>query len=80
MSIDSCQFIHVMYFISFQLTSFQLTMNSYKPCPFFETSAPARAGHYLGYDLEQLVSNQRALELKSIENHYGETQKNFKNN
>ena len=31
----------------FQLTSFQLTMNSFEPCLFFETSAPARAGHYL---------------------------------
>ena len=37
LSIDSCQFIH---FISFQFTSFQ-------PCLFFESSAPARAGHYL---------------------------------
>ena len=46
-SIDSCQFMHFMHFISFQFTSSQLTMNSYKPHPFFETSAPARAGHYL---------------------------------
>ena len=44
MSIDSYQFMH---FISFQFTSFQLTINSYKPRLFFETSAPARAGHYL---------------------------------
>ena len=36
-----------MHFISFQFTSSQLTMNSYKPCLFFETSAPAHAGHYL---------------------------------
>ena len=43
--IDSCLFTH---FISFQFTSFQVTaMTSYKPCLFFETSAPARAGHYL---------------------------------
>ena len=47
MSIHSCQFIHFMHFILFQFTSFQLTMNSYKPCLFFKTSAPARAGHYL---------------------------------
>ena len=32
-----------MHFISCQLTSFQLTMNSYKPCLFFDSSA----GHYL---------------------------------
>ena len=44
MSIDSCQFIH---FISFQFTSFQLAMNPISHVPFFETSAPARAGHYL---------------------------------
>ena len=43
----SCQFIHVMHFMSFPFPSFQHTKNSYKPCPFFETSAPARAGHYL---------------------------------
>ena len=48
MSIHSCQFIHFMHFISCQFTSFQLTMNSkLPPCLFFETSAPARAGHYL---------------------------------
>ena len=47
MSLDSCQVINFMHFISFQCTSFQLTMNSYKPCSFFEISGPARAGHYL---------------------------------
>ena len=47
-SLDSRQFNHVMHFISFQLTSFQPSKNSYNyPCSFFETSAPARAGHYL---------------------------------
>ena len=54
MSTASCQFIHVMHFISFRFTSFQLTMNSYKPCLFFETSAPARAGHYLVLFTEQI--------------------------
>ena len=34
-SIDSCQIIRFMHFISFRLTSFQLTMNSFKPCLFF---------------------------------------------
>ena len=34
-------------FISFQFTSFQLSKNPYKTRPFFETSAPARAGHNL---------------------------------
>ena len=52
-SIPSFQVIHVNWFMSihsfhaFHFTSFQLTMNSYKPYLFFETSAPARAGHYL---------------------------------
>ena len=46
MSINSCQFIHFMHFISFQFTSVQLTMKSQRPCLFFETSAPARAGHH----------------------------------
>ena len=55
-SIISCKVIHVTWFMSihschhfilFQFTPFQLTMNFYKPCPFLETSAPARAGHYL---------------------------------
>ena len=54
-SIPSFQFIHFNWFMSihafhafhFIFTSSQLTMNSYKPHPFFETSAPARAGHYL---------------------------------
>ena len=48
----SSKLIHVNSFIScisfhFNFTSFHLTMNSYKQCLFFETSAPARAGHYL---------------------------------
>ena len=36
-----------MHFMSFRSTSVEPTMNSYNPCLFFETSAPARAGHYL---------------------------------
>ena len=49
MSIDSSQLIHFMQFISCQVSSFHLTMNSYKPYLFFETSIPARAGHCLDY-------------------------------
>ena len=51
-SIHAVQFLHVnwfmsIHFISFHFISFQLTMNSYKPYLFIETSAPARSGHYL---------------------------------
>ena len=46
MSSHSCQLIHGNSFMSC-FTSFQLTMNCYKPYLFFETSAPARAGHCL---------------------------------
>ena len=37
-------------------------MNSYKPCPFFETSAPARAGHYW-YSWMQLWTQNLAPHL-----------------
>ena len=53
-SIPSFQVIHVTWFMSihsFHVFHFisigQLTMHSYKPFSLFETSAPARAGHYL---------------------------------
>ena len=49
-STHAFQFLHVKSLdspISFQFTSSQLTMNSYKPRLFFETSTPARAWHYL---------------------------------
>ena len=53
-SFISCISFHFIsfHFISFQFASFQLTMNSYKLCLFFETSAPARAGHYLVYSVK----------------------------
>ena len=51
MSLHSFQFIHVNSFISCISCRFNSLFpthhESYKPCPFFETSGPARAGHYL---------------------------------
>ena len=58
MSNHSFQFIKFMRFISFQFTSFPLTKNSHKPCPFFKTSAPARAGHYLVFKEKRRTSRR----------------------
>ena len=68
-SMDSCQFLHFLHFLLFQRTSFQLTINSYKPCLFFETSVPARAWHYLVFI--QIASDMdESLHIMYIQTRY----------